>query len=212
MRFEDWEPIYLEILKDMGYDRNEDEYSARLLSDIMGGMGQSRLASLQNLEDLIEGNDILICGNAPLLKYELGEIDTSDYCVIAADGATEVLIRAGIIPHIIVTDLDGAIETEIEASQKGSVLVVHAHGDNIPVIKAVVPQLYNVIGSTQASPLENVFNFGGFTDGDRCVFLALEFGADSITLAGFDFEDPNLPENKKKKLKWARTLIDTVCE
>ena len=33
----------------------------------------------------------------------------------------------------------------------------------------------------------NIHNFGGFTDGDRCVFLANRFKAKKIILFGMDF-------------------------
>ena len=36
-------------------------------------------------------------------------------------------------------------------------------------------------------PVKNVYNFGGFTDGDRSVFWAEEFGAKEIILIGMDF-------------------------
>ncbi|MBE0522928.1 MAG: DUF115 domain-containing protein [Methanosarcinales archaeon] len=212
MKFEDWEPIYLEIIRDMGYDRVKDEYSARKLSDMLSGMAPSGIVSLDSLQALIKAKDVLICGNASTLKAELNDIDLINYFIIAADGATEVLIKKGVVPDIIVTDLDGDIETEIEASRKGAIMVVHAHGDNIHVIGQVLPGLYNIIGSTQVAPLENVYNFGGFTDGDRCVFLARSFCASSITMIGFDFDDINVSAIKKKKLGWARKLIDIAME
>jgi len=212
MRFEDWEPIYLEIIRDMGYERVKDEYSASKLSEMLSGMDPSRIGSIDSLQVLIKAKDVLVCGNAPTLKAELDYIDLIDYCIIAADGATEVLMNKGVVSDIIVTDLDGAVETEIEASQKGAIMVVHAHGDNIHVINHVLTRLYNIIGSTQAAPLKNVYNFGGFTDGDRCVFLASGFGASSITLIGFDFDDFNVSDIKKKKLDWARKLIEIPME
>lgn len=212
MRFDDWEPIYLEIIRDMGYDRVKDEYSASKLSEMLSGMPPSRIGSLENLQVLIKSKDVLVCGNAPTLKAELNDVDLIDYCIIAADGATEVLMNKGIVPDIIVTDLDGAVESEIEASQKGAIMVVHAHGDNIHVINHVLTRLYNIIGSTQVAPLKNVYNFGGFTDGDRCVFLARGFGASSITLIGFDFDDINVSDIKKKKLDWARKLIEIAMK
>ena len=39
------------------------------------------------------------------------------------------------------------------------------------------------------------------------LFLAGEFGAKLIRLAGFDFEDNDVNSTKKKKLKWAKKLI-----
>jgi uncharacterized Rossmann fold enzyme len=212
MRFEDWEPLYLEIIRDMGYDRVRDEESARILAGIISGMPSSKIASIQRLEELVRDRDVLVCGNAPILEGELKEVQTNDFCIIAADGAAAVLMDKGILPHIIVTDLDGDVEAEIRASRMGAVMVVHGHGDNIPLIRSIVPTLYNVIGSTQAVPLANVHNFGGFTDGDRCVFLARELGASAIVLIGFDFSDPDVNATKRKKLEWARRLIDVVLE
>jgi len=212
MKFEDWEPLYLEIIRDMGYDRAWDEESARVLSGIILGMPSSKIASIRRLKELVKDQDVLVCGNAPILEGELEEVQPEDYCVIAADGAAAVLMDMGIVPHIIVTDLDGDVEAEIKASRMGAVMVVHGHGDNIPIIRSIVPKLYNVVGSTQAVPLANVYNFGGFTDGDRCVFLAREMEASAIVLIGFDFSDPHVNDTKRKKLEWARKLIDTVRE
>jgi len=212
MRFEDWEPLYLEIIRDMGYDRTRDEESTMVLSGIISGMPSSKIASIQRLEELVRDKDVLVCGNAPTLKGELEEVQPTDFCIIAADGAAAVLMDMGIVPHIIVTDLDGDVEAETEASRRGAVVVVHGHGDNIPIIKSIVPKLFNVVGSTQAVPLANIHNFGGFTDGDRCVFLAREMEASAIVLIGFNFSDPHVNDTKKKKLEWARKLIDVVLE
>ncbi|MDI6639630.1 MAG: DUF115 domain-containing protein [Methanocellales archaeon] len=203
MNFEEWEPIYQEILDDFGFDRGKDEEAARLLSKLIG----NRSLNVQRLSELIYRRHVIICGNAPLLEEELRSIDVSDRVVMAADGATSVLLKNGIVPDIVVTDLDGCMEDIISADRLGSVIVVHAHGDDIPAMKQYVPSLNNVIGSTQSVPLKNVHNFGGFTDGDRCVFLAKEFGAESIALIGFDFEDSNVSEVKQKKLQWAKKLI-----
>jgi uncharacterized Rossmann fold enzyme len=80
----------------------------------------------------------------------------------------------------------------------GAVMVVHAHGDNIDLLKKLVPKFKKLIATTQVMPLENVYNFGGFTDGDRCVFLAEEFGAKKIVLIGMDFGNSIGPYSKEK--------------
>ncbi|MCL7475156.1 MAG: DUF115 domain-containing protein [ANME-2 cluster archaeon] len=212
MKFEDWEPIYHEIIKDMGYDRTQDEQAAGLLSGLLFSIEPSRLAPVRKLTELVQGKDVLVCGNAPSLADELADVDPSGYCIIAADGATAHIMDAGLVPHIIVTDLDGAVASEIEASNRGAVMVVHAHGDNVDTVQAIVPGLHHIIGSTQAAPLENVYNFGGFTDGDRCVFLAVEFDAASVTMIGFDFNDKMVTPMKARKLDWARRLIEVALE
>ncbi|WP_319507421.1 6-hydroxymethylpterin diphosphokinase MptE-like protein [uncultured Methanolobus sp.] len=207
MDFNEWEPIYESILKDMGFSREGDEQAALILSDMLTA---SNTTDILQLEQLIKGKDILVCGNAPVLRDELELVNTGDFIIIAADGATAVLVDNNIIPAIIVTDLDGDVEKEIISNQNGSVMVVHGHGDNIDKLEKYVSRLTKIIGSTQAAPLDNVYNFGGFSDGDRCVYLAKEFGAASITLIGFDFEDLDVNPIKQKKLKWARMLIENI--
>ncbi|WP_342305121.1 6-hydroxymethylpterin diphosphokinase MptE-like protein [Methanolobus sp. ZRKC5] len=207
MDFNEWEPIYESILNDMGFSREGDEQAALILS---GMLKTSNTTGVLRLHQLIEGKDILVCGNAPLLRDELELVNADDFVIIAADGAAAVLVDRDIIPEIIVTDLDGDVDKEIVANQKGCLMVVHAHGDNIDKLEMYVPWLTRMIGSTQAKSLDNVYNFGGFSDGDRCVYLAKEFGAASITLIGFDFDDGNVDPIKKKKLKWARLLIEKI--
>ncbi len=204
MKFEEWESIYQEILDEFGFDRRKDEEAANLLSKLIG----NRSINVLVLSDLIYRRCVTICGNAPLLDEEIKDTDLSGRVVIAADGATSVLLKNCIVPDIVVTDLDGCMEDIISADKLCAIIVVHAHGDNIPAIKQYVPSLKNVIGSAQSKPIKNVHNFGGFTDGDRCFFIAKEFDADSITLIGFDFEDPNVSDVKKMKLQWAKKLIN----
>ena len=207
MDFNEWEPIYESILKDMGFSRKGDEQAALILSAMLN---ISNTTDVHKLQQLIEGKDILVCGNAPLLRDELELVNADDFIIIAADGAAAVLVDRDIIPKIIVTDLDGDVEKEVVANQRGCLMVVHAHADNIDKLEMYVPRLTKMIGSTQAKPLDNVYNFGGFSDGDRCVYLAKEFAAASITLIGFDFDDENVDPVKKKKLKWARLLIEKI--
>ena len=204
MEFSEWEPLYTQILADFGFDRSEDEASARILADLLHG----RAGALADLRGIISGRDVAVCGNAPSLASEIDSI-MPDQTIIAADGATTVLMASRMIPDVIVTDLDGTIEDIIAASEKGSFIVVHAHGDNIPAVRSVVPRLGGrVLGTTQSEPFDDIHNFGGFSDGDRCVFLAKASGAASVALFGFDYDDPDVNDVKKKKLVWARRLIE----
>jgi uncharacterized Rossmann fold enzyme len=215
MRYSAWEPIYEEILKDFGFEREKDEEAAGIAYEILRSKGNKGGDVKREIERLIKGKEVIICGNAPRLENDIRGIEADfsrDFVVIAADGATSVLLRNAIIPDIVVTDLDGNIADIIYANRLGSIIVAHAHGDNIEKLKKVLPALNeNVICTTQSKPMTpTVYNFGGFTDGDRCVFLAEEFGAKRIELLGFDFEDPHVSEKKKKKLKWAKRLIGEI--
>ena len=51
----------------------------------------------------------------------------------------------------------------------------------------MVKKMKNCIGTTQTNPFNKIQNFGGFTDGDRGVFLASYFNAKKIILFGMDF-------------------------
>ncbi len=211
MNFYDWEPLYKLILEDMGFDRRKDELAATMLSEMLEEKAaRKETLEVKALKKIIYGKDVLVCGKAPSLAKEIEGIDFKNYVTIAADGATSVLMKEGITPDIIVTDLDGNMDDEAKAGEEGAIMVVHAHGDNIEALRRHLPRLKNVIGTTQAKPLENVHNFGGFTDGDRGVFLATEFGARTIKLIGFDFKDTKVTPLKKKKLIWAERLIGMV--
>lgn len=208
MNFAAWEPIYERILEDFGFDRSGDEEAARFLSLLLT---RENTASLSELKDTISGKPVLVCGNAPGLRNELSKINLSAFVIIAADGAAAVLMDMGRVPEVICTDLDGNseddIEKEILACTQGSIILIHAHGDNMDKLEKYVPGFKRFIATTQARPFDKVYNFGGFSDGDRCVFVARDFGAKSVMLAGFDFEDPDVNPIKKKKLKWAKELI-----
>jgi uncharacterized Rossmann fold enzyme len=102
----------------------------------------------------------------------------------------------------------------------GAMMVIHAHGDNIESMEKNVPKFRKIIGTTQVMPTENVYNFGGFTDGDRSVFMAEEMRAKSITLIGMDFDnkprkfstkdnDVNI-DLKRKKLRTAKRLLEML--
>ncbi|MDQ1282410.1 MAG: 2-amino-4-hydroxy-6-hydroxymethyldihydropteridine diphosphokinase, partial [Euryarchaeota archaeon] len=106
------------------------------------------------------------------------------------------------------TDLDGPFAAILEANRKGAILAVHAHGDNLDALSIYVPKLERIIGTVQCRPRPGLYNFGGFTDGDRSVFLARELGASEVDLLGFDFDDNSVTPRKKKKLAWAKRLID----
>lgn len=202
MQYRDWEPHYTEIVQYFGFDRAADEEAARLLASLLP------YDNLLSLVSITEGNEVTVCGNAPCLKKDLKNIGG---IVFAADAAAEVLEDAGIRPDAIFTDLDGATDRFLDMNREGTIVVVHAHGDNMPLLKHWVPRFKGkIVGTTQAKPLPHVHNFGGFTDGDRAVFAAHELGAEKVSLAGFDLDDENVDPMKRGKLFWARKLLALI--
>jgi uncharacterized Rossmann fold enzyme len=229
MDLDTWFSWYDVILKEFGFSRDDDEKSAEILNSLLDEHNSSGIAEI-NMKDRV-----IVFGAGPSLKRNISELDELDkseelnlnkFTLIAADGATTALLEQNIIPDIIVTDLDGKMEDIIEANKEGAILVVHAHGNNIDKIKKYVPKLKGILGTTQSVPLEKVYNFGGFTDGDRCIFLAIELGARIIVLAGMDFGDivtkysrPDLEELegkadeiKQMKLNFAKKLTQWAAE
>jgi len=217
-----WFSWYMEILEDFGFSRQDDEKSAELLDKLLESSGLSH-------QDIPMKKKAIVCGAGPSIKNNLEEMkkfDLSKFIVVSADGATTALLEEDIIPDIIVTDLDGEMKDIIKANQEGSFLAVHAHGNNMDKINKYVPQLKRVLGTTQSTPLKKVYNFGGFTDGDRALFLAVELGAKYIILAGMDFgkvvtkySRPDMPESegkadeiKESKLKYAKKLVEWAAQ
>jgi len=208
MDFDEWEPLYEEILHDFGFSREADERSAMLLES---KVSKTRTMALDQLKGLI-GETVTIFGCGPGLGEELAHIKLRG-TLISAGGATTVLCKYGIRPDIMVTDLDGPIRADIECNTKGSVAVIHAHGDNMHLIEEQVCKFKGRMAiTTQSRPFGRLINTGGFTDGDRAVMLARSSGAKNIVLVGFDFDRPSPKEGhdpnvKLKKLKWAKRLI-----
>ncbi|MFQ5910590.1 MAG: 6-hydroxymethylpterin diphosphokinase MptE-like protein [Thermoplasmata archaeon] len=208
MDFSRWETYYSQILADFGFDRREDERAAVILSELL----KDKPSSVDDLRPRIEGRRVTIAGDAETLEREIG---TASGAVISADEATSVLLERDINPDAFTTDLDGRIEDLVRANSQGSIAIIHAHGDNIPALREHARRFKGpVIGTTQAEPVEGIHNFGGFTDGDRAVFIADHFGAKEIRLVGFDFDNPREkdkdPKVKARKLDWAYVLIQSL--
>ncbi len=228
MEFGLWEKYYTEILDDFGFSRENDEKSAKLLDEILSTEG---CLTLNDLAEIVGFSDkFIVFGAGPSLKEHVLDLkenyDLKDYVLVSADGATTALIEERIAPDIVATDLDGNIDDILIANIRGANVVIHAHGDNIENIASFTQFFDNILGTTQAQPIGNLYNFGGFTDGDRALFLAVALGASEIILAGMDFGDivtkysrPKLENTlekaddfKKKKLLYAEKFTNWIIE
>jgi len=223
MFYKEWAPIYKEIVNDFGFSIKMDKLASSILDELLQ---EKTLSSKKELKELIFNKEVFVFGAGPSLEYsiEIHKKKLAGKLKIAADGATTALLEKNIQPELIVTDLDGKVSDQIKSNSRKSILVVHGHGDNIDKIKRYIPEFKGkIIGSTQTDPkkYKNVYNFGGFTDGDRAVFLADHFKAKKIYLIVFDFngeigkysfaeeKDKNL---KLKKLKWCKYLIELMMK
>ncbi len=208
MEWAEWRPLYHRIMDDLGFDIRADVESAEVLS-------RSVLSKrIPNYCTIVEklGQRVSIVGAAASLENDIGTL-SEEYTMISAGSATARLMKIGIVPDILVSDLDGDVEQEIEAIEKGTLAFIHAHGDNMARIREVVPRLTKpFVPTVQCKPFGNVYNFGGFTDGDRAVLMANHFGVREIGIAGWDLDHPypkegSDPAIKSKKLRWAREIV-----
>ena len=210
-----WNSRYREILKEFNYDKRKDFDSAVLLDSILGEKNH-----LEKIHDLIKNQNVFVVGAGPSLSNAIPVLKHFKKTVkIVADSAVKPLIDNGIKPNIIVTDLDGDEETFRRIGKSKTIFVVHAHGDNISKLN-LIENFKNCVGTTQTRPIGRIQNFGGFTDGDRAVFLASYFNAKKIILFGMDFgikigkfsnTRPSERKIKLKKLKKGRTLLEWLA-
>lgn len=216
MRWELWRPRYDRIVEQLALDRKADENAAKALDELLPE------PQLEGLESLLRGRECIVFGAGPSLDVDLEKLEQVGYLnkvLIAADGATSAVLKYR-NPEVIVTDLDGAFEDQLEAWRKGSWLVVHAHGDNVEQVREVVLNLNErVIGTTQVESFGKLFNFGGFTDGDRAAFMTHELGVSKIYLAGMDlgsevgkYSGRKNIERKLTKFKICKELLTWLAE
>ena len=222
MDYKKWEPLYEKIVKDFSFHVENDEKTADVLDKLL--QKKKNLFLISKLGDLINNREIIVFGAGPSLESSISRHKKKfiDKLKISADGVTTALLKNDILPDVVVTDLDGRVSDQLKASLEGSITIIHAHADNIDKIKKYVPEFKrHLVGTTQVNSesYDNLHNFGGFTDGDRAVYLANHFHAKKIYLIGFDFNNKigeySFAKNKNKdlklkKLKWCKYLIELL--
>ena len=212
MTIRGWKTQFNEIRKEFGYLEKDDLISVKKLDSILKDKN-----SKNQLQKIIKGKTVFIIGAGPSLTKSLKHIKNSENVVkIVADGAVKALIEKNIKPDILVTDFDGDLESIEKIGKTKIPIIVHAHGDNFEKLE-IVKKLKNVVGSTQTRKFGKIENFGGFTDGDRCVFLAEYFDARKIVLIGMDFgqkigkySKQRIADRKTKikKLKFGKRIVE----
>jgi len=177
-----WRKRYSDILKEFKYSEKKDKESAILLNSILKKSNIN-----EKITNLVKGEVVFVIGSGPSLSTAIPKLKNFKKPIkIAADSSVKHLVENGIIPDIVITDLDGDENTLKKIAKTKSIFVVHAHGDNTEKME-LVKYFKNCIGTTQSKPFSKIQNFGGFTDGDRGVFLANHFEAKRIILFGMDF-------------------------
>jgi uncharacterized Rossmann fold enzyme len=177
-----WKKRYSDILREFKYDEKKDKESAIILDSIL-----EKSDVHEKIINLIKDETVLVIGSGPSLSAAIPKLKKYKKSVkIAADSSINPLVENGIIPDIVVTDLDGDENTLYKIAKTKCIFVVHAHGDNIEKL-GFAKKFKNCIGTSQSPSFNKIKNFGGFTDGDRADFLASHFEAKKIILFGMDF-------------------------
>lgn len=218
VEYAQWSPEYARIRAAFGFPFDREVRSAELLRRLLPAA--ARIDPLGRLARRLRGREVVVVGLAPGAGpppvWRLPPHPTTPV-LLAADGATAACTGAGLVPAVIVTDLDGPVPSEISANARGALVVIHAHGDNTPALQAWVPQFPGELaGSWAGPPTPDLIDVGGFTDGDRGVHLAEHLGARRILLWGFDFdrieeENPRERERKIRKLGFAREALHSLA-
>jgi hypothetical protein len=212
MTIHGWKAKFKEIRKEFEYSEKDDLRSAKKLDLLL-----TKKFSKKKLQDIIENEIVFVIGAGPSLSKSLKYVKKcKNVTKIVADGAVRALLEKNIKPDILVTDLDGDLNSIKKIGKKEIPIIVHAHGDNYDKLD-VVKDFSNIVGTTQTATFGSMKNFGGFTDGDRCVFLAEYFNARKIVLIGMDFgreigkyskHKVINPKIKLKKLKFGKSVLE----
>jgi len=222
INLDEWLKIYEKIAKDLNLSYEEDTRATDILSVLI----RNKSLSYEVIGEKINDKYVIICGAGPSIDEDLEslkKIKSKKVVFVTCDGATTAFLNIlGRSPDIIVTDLDGDVKDQVACIKEGGSLgIVHAHGDNKEQIAIYVPKLPKLIGTTQVRPRENVYNFGGFTDGDRAAFICASFSPKAIILAGMDLGDEIgkyskviLFERSRKlmKLRIAKELLELLSQ
>jgi uncharacterized Rossmann fold enzyme len=185
--------FYGKISSSLGFSRAADEKARDELSNLLASRKvRDEKKHFEELQRHARNKRTIMFGAGPSLREDVMKLypvaRKQKNLVIAADGATDALLQTMIVPRFTVSDLDSCSFQSLKDQSEERSLFVHSHGDNDKVIRSTVSRLgRSVIGTTQVSSCDNVWNFGGLTDGDRACYIASALGPDLIVIAGMDF-------------------------
>ena len=145
-----WYARYSELLKEFGYLKSTDTKAAKILNEII-----KKPVPENKFRRLIAGKTVFVIGAGPSLNQTIQTARKMKATKIVADSAVKAALKAGIIPDIVLTDLDGDADALQKAANSGSLMLVHAHGDNMDALPAV-KKFVNAAASTQGKPMGHV--------------------------------------------------------
>ncbi|MFX0183907.1 MAG: 6-hydroxymethylpterin diphosphokinase MptE-like protein [Candidatus Hodarchaeota archaeon] len=229
MNWLNWQNKYYKIIEKLGLNAEADKESADLLKTFFTKNSQEKkIDILKKLRSALQ-QPVVIAGAGPSLENDFYNLISGKIkfkgSLIAVDGATKLFQQNELNPTVVITDLDGDLRAIEWAIESGALTLIHAHGDNQDIISYFLSKNEELIkanyvwGTTQHNPNQVLFNFGGFSDGDRAIFLAFHFQCPLIGLVGFDFgtkigrystENSLKEKSKKWKLQKFEIALDLI--
>ncbi len=199
--------FYSRIRKSLDFDEEKDVESRDLLYELL--VKESKNSLLNEVRSRIRGREVVVFGAGPSLESDLEGLQKYlarvHPVVIAADGAADALMERGIMADLVVSDLDSCSLGTLKRSLETGFVFAHAHGDNVALVRTIIPQLISkeLSGTTQVASRDFIRNFGGFTDGDRACYIAAAFEPSGIILSGMDFgeEEGSYSVNRYSSLR-----------
>jgi uncharacterized Rossmann fold enzyme len=230
MKIVDWNNEYKNIVSKLRLNVPDDEASAKYLDKLVNTHFSHHLLDIKEKIGIILAKPVIIVGAGPSVFKDLEiliAIFAHKVTFLAVDGTCSLFRNLNFVPDIIVSDLDGEWKAILWAITNGAMALIHAHGDNQHLVKSFFKQNSRLLknkmiwGTTQNDLQTNLLNYGGFTDGDRAIFLAFHHQSPIISLIGFDFGEeigklskmnPMVQKNYRRKIekfKIAKHLLNS---
>lgn len=219
-----WRAEYARIVDELGIDPEGDRRASEFLSQVF----RDAPCVLRGLPDAVGRRLSVVVGASDHVHEDLRSLEhvlhgfRDDVYLVSADSATPALLDVGLVPDAVVTDLDCPEQELLKAHSLGSLFFVHGHGDNLEALARLAIRIRDRAEPTcqVPDPVGHVHNFGGFTDGDRAVYIASALGCRTIVLVGMclscgvsELSSRGKPRTtswiarKSKKLEIARRLL-----
>ena len=187
-------------------------FSRDLLSPLIGLTLFTPTVKWNDIKNLLYGKRAVIVGAGPNVLNDLkiyNDVRDSSDVILSADGAVKAVLEYNLKSDIVVTDLDGDPKSLMKAYELGSKFIVLCHGDNIDKIIFYSKIFRDVFLTSQIISLPPyILNLGGFTDGDRAIYIASRFKAKNILLIGMDYNSEiglyslgTLKDLRRKRIK-----------
>ena len=98
-----WKKRYSDILKEFKYSEKKDKESAIKLNSILVKSDIN-----EKISKIIKDKTVFVIGSGPSLSTAIPKLKNLKKSIkIAADSSVKVLVENGVIPDIVITDLDG---------------------------------------------------------------------------------------------------------